>query len=100
MGKLKLSIKIKPYEIPSGHNFQPWIKKIGMIDDSQLEKTNDATFGLFNCTKCDVYQPYHFKLPPLGSSDPVSKEAHNEWVDFQLKHAHGDGRVALFERKM
>ena len=119
MTRLQLTIKIEPFEIPSGHGQQPWIRRIALIDDSQLEKTGDMTVGLFNCTRCDIYRPYTFKMPPEyvcyehidGCDDPdhanqryknyaPSREAHNEWVDFQLTHAHGDGRIALFERKI
>jgi hypothetical protein len=96
---MKLSIKIKPFELPKGHNFQPWLRRISLYDDRQLDKTNDYIMGFYNCTKCDVYQPYTYHLPPIDS-DGVSKEAHNDWVDFQHKHHHGDGRVVLFEKKI
>ena len=95
MSKYKLPFKLKPFVIEN--EFQTWILRIPLIDDEALKKTNGYTLGFDHCTHCGAFQSYAYKLPPIET--PISKEAHNEWVDFHMAHAHGDGRVALFERK-
>lgn len=117
MKKVKLPVKLNPYEYDNG--FQAWVKRITLYDDTQLGKVDDTTLGFYVCEQCGAAKPFCYKLPPEfvcyehpdGCTDknhenqryknnaPL-KEAHNQWLDFLRTHAHGDGRVALFERNI
>lgn len=91
----KWKIKVKQYDWHNG--FQKWVKRIYLYDDKELERLNDWSIGFYHCEQCGVYKGFSYKLPVKGQ---ISKECQNDWVDFFVEHAHGDGRVILFEKKL
>jgi hypothetical protein len=92
----KKYIKITQYALESGYS---WLETILLIGDKELEKLNDWTVGYYHCKQCDGWQSFSGKLPPVGQN-PESKEMHNERNKFWREHAHGDGRIILFERDL
>ena len=75
---------------------QTWVKRVYLMADKELKKTDDWTVGFYFCESCKKVKGFAYKLPPIGE---VSKECKNDWIDWLIAHAHGDGRVILFERK-
>src|SRR5262249_40238108 len=123
----KKPAQFNPGIIKSGYS---WLETIVFFDDKLLEKYGDWSMGLYHCKSCGEYQGFCFKVPPkpqpfcpacnhnygdgFHCSNPehesgkylvapegeVSKEAHNSRNAFWRKHAHGDGRIVLFERNL
>jgi len=92
----KNKIKIRQISLPSGYL---WLETILLLDDKEAERLNDWTVGYYHCTECDTWQAFADKLPPKDQN-PVSKKMHNERNKFWREHAHGDGRILLFEQDM
>ena len=90
-------LKLKQWSWDNG--FQTWVKRIHLLDDKELEKTNDWTVGFYHCEHCGAIQGFAFQLPKNIPSEGI-KEAQNSWYDFLLKHAHGDGRVIMLEKRI
>ncbi len=90
----------KPINITQGiikNEFQTWLETIVLVDDKEAERLGDWTVGFYHCKHCGAYQGFSYQLPPVGG-DPVIPQAHNDRNAFWRAHAHGDGRVMLFER--
>lgn len=89
------AVKIREHRLQFG--LQPWLETVFLIDDKEAERKSDWTVGYYHCSHCDTWQGFAHKLPPAGD---VSAVAHNERNAFMRAHAHGDGRIALFEQDM
>lgn len=87
-------IKITQATIPYG--LQSWLETIVLVDDQELKRLGDWTVGYYHCKHCDAYQGFAYHV----DGDKPSAKAHNEQLDFMLTHAHGDGRIMLFEKCM
>lgn len=100
----------KPIKITQGiipNQFQPWLETILLIDDKEAERLGDWTVGFYRCKYCEAYQGFSYQLPPVQKDamdgTPYSgtiPQAHNDRNEFWRKHAHGDGRILLFEKDM
>ena len=96
---VKIHKFIKPIKITQAtkqFGLQSWLETIFLIDDKELYRLNDWTVGYYHCKHCNMFQGFAYKI--IGSD--VNSKAHNEQLDFMLAHAHGDGRILLFERHM
>ena len=90
--RIKQHIQVSPY---------PWLETIFLIDDKEAARLGDWTVGYFHCSQCDAYESWSGQLPAYDpTSDGASTEAHNKRNAFWRKHAHGDGRIVLFEKDM
>jgi hypothetical protein len=92
-------IRIRQEVLPSGYK---WLETILLIDDVQAEKLSDWTVGYYHCIYCREYQGFAYKLPPKNKygDSSVNPVAHNERNKFWRKHAHGDGRILMFEKDL
>lgn len=92
-------IRINQVVVPSGYR---WLSTILLVDDREAERLSDWSVGYYHCSHCHAYQGFAHQLPPLNkygdtTTDPA---VHNERNAFWRKHAHGDGRIIMFERDM
>lgn len=87
-------IHVTQASVPYG--LQSWLETILLVDDKEASRLNDWTVGYYHCKHCGAFQGFAYKLDDNGPS----AKAHNEQLDFMLAHAHGDGRIALFEKKL
>ena len=98
-------INITQNAIESGYS---WLETIVLVSDVELPRLNDWTVGHYHCKQCNAYQGFSHQLPAPEKADhsgeltyqPVSAKAHNERNAFWRAHAHGDGRIFLFEKDM
>jgi hypothetical protein len=96
---MKVHRFFKPIKITQAtmqFGLQPWLETIYLIDDRELSRLSDWTVGYYHCKHCGAYQGFAHQI----RDDGPSAKAHNERLDFMREHAHGDGRIALFERYM
>ena len=91
----KKPIKITQRVMPSGYSH---LETILLIDDEEATRLSDWVVGYYHCKHCNAYKAYASKLPPVGSTQIVVAEMHNERNAFWREHSHGDGRILLFER--
>ena len=92
----KTKIKIKQSILESGYRH---LETILLIDDDEATRLSDWTVGYFHCKVCNEFQGYAGKLPPVGSTQQVVPEMHNERNAFWRKHHHGNGMI-LFEKDL
>jgi hypothetical protein len=92
--RFRPKVKIQQYVLVN--QFQPWLETILLVNDKEVERLSGWTIGYYHCSHCHTYQGFTFQLPPVGG-DPVSAQAHNDRNMFWRAHAHGDGRIHLFE---
>ncbi len=78
------------------YGLQEWLETIFLIADEELPGLNNWTVGYYHCKHCNTYQGFAYRL----EEDKPNVKAHNEQLDFMLVHAHGDGRIALFEKHL
>ncbi len=90
-------IRITQYVIPN--KFQSWLETIVLVDDKEAARLNDWTVGFYHCKHCGTFQGFTYNLSNVNS-EGVNAKAHNDRNAFWHAHAHGDGRIALFERDM
>jgi hypothetical protein len=100
----------KPIKVSQGiikQNFQPWLLTILLVDDKEAARLDDWTVGFYHCTQCGAYQGFAYQLPPVQEDaldgrpyGGVNPQAHNDRNAFWRAHAHGDGRVLLFEKDL
>lgn len=90
--RIRKPIKVTQATVQYG--LQSWLETIHLIDDRELSRLNDWTVGYYHCKKCNTYQGFAYHI----DDHKPSAKAHNEQLDFMLAHAHGDGRIMLFER--
>jgi hypothetical protein len=96
MDKLKIHRIFPPIKITQAtqpYGLQSWLETIFLIDDKELSRLNDWTVGYYHCKHCDTFQGFAYQI-----NGEVNPKAHNEQLDFMRAHAHGDGRISLFER--
>lgn len=86
--------RLTPYSIESGYS---WLETIVFFDDRGLERYGDYCMGMYHCKHCDTYEGFCEHLP---KDVLASKVLHNSRNKFWRSHAHGDGRIILFERDM
>jgi len=87
---------IRITQFTNGYGLQEWLETIHLIDDKELSRLSDWTVGYYHCKHCGAYQGFSYHID--GNS--VSAKAHNEQLDFMLAHAHGDGRILMFEKRI
>ena len=92
-----MKIKTSPWELKSAY---AWLSTIILISDQEVERLNDWTVGYYHCSHCNTSKGFALKLPSKDGGDPVSPIAHNERNQFFREHAHGDGRILLFEKDL
>lgn len=92
-------IHITQQFIPSSYSH---LGLILLLDDKEVERLGDWTIGFHHCKQCGTYEAYAHKLPPLDryGQAPVDAAMHNSRNAFWRKHAHGDGRILLFEKDL
>ncbi len=101
----KKYVRVRQYLLRSPY---PWLETIFLISDRELDHLSGWTLGFYHCTACGAYQGFAHRVPDLLPADqpgnkayqPTDPIAHNERNAFWRLHAHGDGRVILFERDM
>ena len=93
----KRTIRITQRSIPSAY---AWLETIFLVDDRELDHVSDWTVGYYHCIQCDTFRGFAYELHPKHSPQVVSPQAHNERNAFWRTHAHGDGRILLFEKDM
>lgn len=93
-------IRIYQYVVP--FHPQDWIETILLVDDNEAARLNNWTVGYYHCRHCGAWRAFSYQLPEMDKygNYPANPIAHNDRLDFWVAHAHGDGRVVLFERKM
>ena len=77
------------------NEFQKWLETVLLVSDNEAERLSNWTVGYYHCSHCNTWKGFAYQLSPM---DEVNPQAHNERNDFWRNHAHGDGRVILFER--
>jgi hypothetical protein len=91
----------KPIKVTQGvieNQFQTWLETIVLVDDKEAARLGDWTVGFYHCKHCGAYQGFSYKLPPVDGDEKVNPQMHNDRNEFWRAHAHGDGRVILFEK--
>jgi hypothetical protein len=98
MNKIKIHRFNKPIKITQAtlpYGLQSWLETILLIADPELKRLNDWSIGYYHCKECETYQGFSYQI-----TEEVIPKGHNEQLEFMLAHAHGDGRIALFEKRM
>ena len=99
MNDYKIHRFAKPVKITQAtqqYGLQSWLETIFLISDKELSRLNDWTVGYYHCKHCNAYQGFAYHL---DKNEPNPK-AHNDQLDFMLAHAHGDGRIMIFDKYM